>query len=244
MLSFSNIVDIMPTNTVMNWSSGKDAALAYYTLIQNNDYKITYLLTTLSDEYDRVFMHGIRSQLLDMQAAQMHLPVIKVKLPASPDDVIYKQAMRQTLTGLKAQGVTAAAFGDIFLEDLKVYRQQQLAAVGIEAVFPLWKRDTKQLVCDVEDAGIKAMIVCVNDKYLGKEFLGREINRALLNDLPHNVDPCGENGEFHTFVYDAPFFKEPIPVATGDIVHKKYTPSANTDASWDTGFYFLDVVIR
>ena len=218
---------------VMNWSSGKDAALAFHLLTAQDEYHVTHLLTTLSEEHDRVFMHGVREKLLDMQAARMSRPLLKVKLPASPKDDLYKQAMLQTLTGLMRQGVTAAAYGDIFLEDLKVYREQQLQQVGMAGVFPLWKKDTRELVRQVEEAGIEAIIVCVNEKYLGKEFLGKKIGSALLDILPDNVDPCGENGEFHTFVYNAPFFSAPIPITTGETVHRTY--SSPVDSSWDTG---------
>ncbi len=227
---------------VLNWSSGKDAALAYHLLLQNQDYKVSKLLTTLSAEYDRVFMHGVREELLDMQAARMGLPLIKVKLPASPNDDVYKNAMQQTLSGYKKEGISTAAFGDIFLEDLKQYREQQLEQVGFKAIFPLWKKDTRDLVRMVEAAGIEAIIVCVNDKYLGKEFLGRKIDNDFLNDLPANVDACGENGEYHSFVYNAPFFTSAIPITKGEVVYKKYTPVDNKDANWDTGFYFLDII--
>lgn len=227
----------------MNWSSGKDAALAYATLLIHKEYKVTHLLTTLSADHERVFMHGVREQLLDVQAERMKLPLIKVKLPASPDDSIYKAAMLQTMTGLKEERVEIAAYGDIFLEDLKVYREQQLAQAGMTALFPLWKRDTRQLMTDVEQAGIQAIIVCVNEQYLGKEFLGRTIDADLLNSLPSNVDPCGENGEFHTFVYNAPFFSSPIPIVTSEVVHRKYK-SPEGDGKWDTGFYFLDVCMK
>lgn len=224
---------------VMNWSSGKDAGLAYHLLSQSKAYKITHLLTTLSEEHDRVFMHGIREKLLDLQAERIGLPLLKVKLPASPDDSLYRAAMLQTLVKLKAEGVTMAAYGDVFLEDLRTYREQQLAQVAIKGLFPLWKRNTSELVQAVEQAGIDAIIVCVNEKYLGKEFLGRKIDAAFLSDLPTNVDPCGENGEFHTFVYNAPFFSAQIPIRVGEAVHKTYTSSENKE--WDTGFYFLDV---
>lgn len=228
--------------TVLNWSSGKDAALAFH-LLQQSKYEITHLLTTLSADFDRVFMHGTRERLLDVQAEKIGLPLTKVKLPASPDDTLYKSAMRDILEKMKIEGVSNAAFGDIFLEDLRQYRVQQLEAIGINAVFPLWKLDTRTLVAMVEDYGIDAVIVCVNDKYLGKEFLGRKINRSLLNDLPGNVDACGENGEFHTFVCNAPFFKSPISVTFGETVYKKYVPANDDrDTNWDTGFYFLDLI--
>jgi uncharacterized protein (TIGR00290 family) len=227
------------TNIVMNWSSGKDASLAYHLLRQNGDFEVTHLLTTLSEEHCRVFMHGVREALLDMQAERIGLPLIKVKLPASPDDNLYKNAMLETLEKLKSEGVSGAAYGDIFLEGLRAYRELQLAKMGLEAVFPLWKKDTRDLIGAIEQAGIEAIIVCVNEKYLGKEFLGRKIDAEFLGGLPANVDPCGENGEFHTFVYNAPFFSSPIPIVTGEIVHKTYASPENRE--WDTGFYFMDV---
>jgi uncharacterized protein (TIGR00290 family) len=232
------------TKVVMNWSSGKDAALAYSLVATQDTFTVTHLLTTLSAEHERVFMHGIREQLLDMQAERMKLPLLKVKLPASPDDSIYRQAMLDTMTKLKKQDVTVAAYGDIFLEDLKTYREQQLAQAGMTALFPLWKKDTRELVRLVEQSGIEAIIVCVNEKFLGKELLGKKINAEFLSSLPGNVDPCGENGEFHTFVYNAPFFSTPIPITTGEIVYKTYSPSTDDDKGWDTGFYFLDVNIE
>lgn len=223
----------------MNWSSGKDAALAFYLLSDIKGYRVSHLLTTLSAEHDRIFMHGIREKLLDIQAESMGIPLIKVKLPASPDDNIYQTAMIENLSALKRQGVTAAAFGDIFLEDLKAYREQQLQKAGMATLFPLWKKDTRQLVKMVEEAGIEAIIVCVNEKHLGKEYLGKKITTELIDSFPPGTDPCGENGEYHTFVYNAPFFSSPIPIKTGEIVHKVYPSESNKQ--WDTGFYFLDV---
>lgn len=223
-------------NTVLNWSSGKDAALAYHLLLQQNEYRVTHLLTTINAEHDRIFMHGVRESLLDAQAQRMGLPLQKLKLPPSPDDGVYKTAMAAAFETLKKENITAAAYGDIFLEDLKQYREAQLTQVGIKAVFPLWKRNTYELVQAVEDAGIEAMIVCVNGKVLDKGFLGRKIDRSLLADLPADVDPCGENGEYHSFVYNAPFFSEPIPVTKGETVFRQYDTAEN---SW--GFYFLDL---
>ncbi len=226
---------------MLNWSSGKDAALAYHLLSQQKDLLVEYLLTTLSEEHERVFMHGIREQLLDIQAERMNLPLIKVILPASPDDRIYNEAMQETFGKLNEKGISVSAYGDIFLEDLRQYRENQLEQAGVKAIFPLWKKDTRELVSMVENSGIEAIIVCVNEQYLGKEFLGKKINSDFLNTLPANVDPCGENGEFHTFVYNAPFFKEPINIVTGEIVHKTY--DTGDGKKWDTGFYFMDVTI-
>lgn len=233
-----------PIKTVLNWSSGKDAALAYHLLSTNSQYKVASLLTTINAEHDRVFMHGLREQLLDMQAQRMGLPLLKVKLPPSPDDSLYKNAMRQTLEQLRdRESITTAAYGDIFLEDLKTYREAQLATIAFQGIFPLWKQNTCELITLIEETGIEAITVCVSEKYLGKEFLGRKIDRSFLNDLPHNVDPCGENGEFHTFVYNAPYFNTPIPILKGETVYKNYAPVGDKDSStWDTGFYFLDIL--
>lgn len=229
----------MRTRTVLNWSSGKDAAMAFFELQQSSRYKVAGLLTTVNAESERVVMHGVRAGILELQATAMQLPLRKIMLPASPDDHMYRQAMQAAMEELKADGITAAAFGDVFLEDLKQYREAQLALAGMEAVFPLWKRDTRTLVQQIEAAGIRAIIVCVNEQYLGKEFLGMEIGHSFLDRLPDGVDPCGENGEFHTLVIDAPFFSAPLPVVTGGIAYKKYAPSG--ESAWDTGFYFLDV---
>ena len=237
----TSFLDKVKAKAVMNWSSGKDASLAYLKLLQQDGYEVTHLLTTLSAEHDRVFMHGIREELLDIQAERMKLPLVKVKLPASPDDSIYRNAMLQVMATLKEQGVSVAAFGDIFLEDLRLYREAQLAQVGLQALFPLWGRNTRELVLETERSGIEAIVVCVNEQYLGKDFLGKKIGADFLNALPANVDPCGENGEYHTFVYNAPFFSAPIPIVTGEVVHKVYIPSSDADKNWNTGFYFLDV---
>ncbi|HEY1031274.1 MAG TPA: diphthine--ammonia ligase [Flavipsychrobacter sp.] len=227
--------------TVLNWSSGKDAALAYH-ILQNRDYEVKTLLTTINDEHDRIVMHGVREELLDAQAAAMNIAHRKIRLPASPSDDTYKHAMADALTKLKDEGMQTAAFGDIFLKDLKAYREQQLATVGFNAVFPLWKRDTRELIQVIEQTGIEAMIVCLNEKFLDKSFLGRKIDRDFLNDLPAGVDPCGENGEFHTYVYNAPYFTAPIAVKEGEMVYKSYTPADNDTDKWNTGFWFLDLL--
>lgn len=227
---------------VLNWSSGKDAAMAYWLLLQNKQYEVAQLLTTINAEHERIVMHGVREELLDAQAGRMGLPLSRIYLPAQPDDALYKTNMLEALDGFKKKGIQAAAFGDIFLEDLKAYREQQLALAGMSAVFPLWGKDTASLVREVEDAGIEAVIVCVNEKFLGKEFLGRKIGREMLADLPAAVDACGENGEFHTFVYNAPYFSAPVPVRNGEVVYKQYKSADGRDGQWDTGFYFLDLL--
>lgn len=226
-------------NTVLNWSSGKDAALALHYLLQDNGHNVAGLLTTLSDTYGRVSMHGTQETILDMQADSIGLPLQKIRLPENAGMDTYNDLMAEAVTALKARGAGTMAFGDIFLEDLRQYRESQLAKAGMGAVFPLWKKDTVSLVQEVEDTGIKAMIVCVNDRFLGKEFLGKFIGRELLKTLPGNVDPCGEHGEFHTLVIDAPYFKEALPVRQGTVVYKKYEDG---EGKWDSGFYYLDVL--
>lgn len=227
-------------NIVLNWSSGKDAALALHHLQQDSRYTVTGLLTTLSAPFRRVSMHGVREEILVAQAAAAGLPLQRVYLPEAADMQTYNNLMEQAVSALKRKGVQGMAFGDLFLEDLKKYRQAQLAAAGMEAVFPLWKKDTRELAGELEDVGIKARIVCVNERYLGKEFLGRTVDRELLRQLPSDVDPCGENGEFHTLVVEAPFFTAPLAVQAGEIVYKNY---AGQDETWDTGFYFLDMTL-
>jgi uncharacterized protein (TIGR00290 family) len=225
--------------TVLNWSSGKDAAMTYFLLQENPEYEVVKLLTTVNEENDRVVMHGVREVLLEMQAKRMNLPLEKVYLPSSPSNEIYRSKMEASLAKLKEQSVEAAAFGDLFLEDLKLYRENQLAKAEIKAIFPLWKMNTADLVRRLDASGIEAMIVCVNEKCLGKEFLGRKIDVKLLQELPKNVDPCGENGEYHSFVYNAPFFSHSINIRAGQTVYKKYAATNKSDG--DSGFYFLDL---
>jgi Predicted ATPases of PP-loop superfamily len=227
--------------TVLNWSSGKDAAMAYSLLQHSPSHIVTQLLTTVSSEHERIVMHGVREELLDAQAERIGLPLKKIYLPASRNDNLYKQAMADALSEMQAQGIHTAAYGDIFLEDLRIYREQQLHSIGMQALFPLWKKDTRAMIQLIEQLGIDAMLVCVNEKFLGKEFLGRKVNAQLLADLPANVDPCGENGEFHTFVYNTPYFSTPVPVVKGEISYHQYTPAANDKDQWNTGFYFLDL---
>jgi len=225
---------------VLNWSSGKDASFACYLLKKDKKYNISSLLTSVSVQYDRVSMHGTRIEILEKQAELMGLSLEKIRIPEHADMETYNKTMQHALQKFIEKDIKTFAFGDIFLEDLRKYREAQLAKIGAKAIFPLWKMDIKSLVEQVEDAGIVAKIICVNDQYLDKEFLGKTINRQLLNDLPANVDPCGENGEYHTLVIDAPFFKEKLQVFEGEVVYKKY-PSE--DGNWDSGFYYLDMVL-
>jgi len=225
----------MTKKTVLNWSSGKDAALAYH-LLSETSYQVHSLLTTVNSDQYRVVMHGVRQELLERQAEAMEIPLRKVLLQPSPSNDHYEYEMRLAMEELKAEGVQYAAFGDIFLEELKTYREQQLHRAGVEAVFPLWKQDTRSLIGQIEDAGVEAIIVCVDKQLLGADFLGRKITRSLLADLPENVDPCGENGEFHSFVYNAPYFKAPIHYTEGETVLRSYG-----DGNSRSEFLFMDI---
>lgn len=225
--------------TVLNWSSGKDAAYAYHILNNSSEYDVVSLLTTINKEREKVVMHGVREELLDAQANAMDIPLRKIYLPEAPEDDVYKKVMQSELEKLKKDGVVHAAFGDIHLEDLKKYREEQLAKAGFNSVFPLWKMDTREIIQHVNTTGIEAVVICVNGNKLGKEFLGRKVDASFIADLPDDVDPCGEYGEFHTFVYNAPYFSNTIKYRTGEIVSKSY-PSAD-GKSWDSEFYFLDI---
>jgi uncharacterized protein (TIGR00290 family) len=210
---------INPMEKVLfSWSSGKDSALALYELQRNKDYEIIALLTTVTAGYERISMHGVRRELLEQQAAALGYPLTEIVIPQKATNEEYEDQMRRALAGYQEKGVNCVAFGDIFLEDLRAYREKNLAQVGMRGIFPLWKRDTRELVHELGRLGFKAIITCVDTQALGKEYAGREINEKFLEGLPEKVDPCGENGEFHTFVYDGPNFSSRIAIAPGEKV--------------------------
>lgn len=225
--------------TYFNWSSGKDSALALYHLLQDDQYSIEELITTVNSHYNRVSMHGLRKELLVAQTEAMHIKSSLIELPEQPSMSVYEQKMTAAISRLKSNGFTHSAFGDIFLEDLKVYRETQLETFNIKAVFPIWKRDTKALLNEFLDLGFKTIIVCANATYFGEDFVGKIIDRDFIKSLPVNVDPCGENGEFHTFCFDGPIFKHPIPFTIGEKVYREYdTPNSSTK----TGFWYCDLI--
>lgn len=225
------------------WSGGKDSAFALHDVRSSGEWDVRYLLTTLSSEHRRISMHGVREELLDMQAAAIGLPLIKVWVGAGTNEE-YERQMEAALLKAKAEGITHVIFGDIFLEDLREYREQQLARVGMKAVFPLWKRNTEELVRSFIDKGFRTVICCVNDGWLGVEFAGREIDEKFLAGLPEGVDACGENGEYHTFCYAGPIYRQPIGIALGD---RKYvaldTGFADGDAGRTKGFWYCDLLV-
>ena len=237
---------------MFNWSSGKDSALALYKILKNTNYEIQTLLTSVNTQYQRVSMHGLRVELLEQQAQKMGLPLKIVFIPEMPTMEVYEAVMQETLTQFKTEGVTHSIFGDIFLEDLRHYREEKLATMGFEGVFPLWKIPTHDLIQEFLGLGFKTIVVCVNEKFLDKSFVGRVIDQQFIKDLPEGVDVCGENGEFHTFTFDGPLFSSPVAFGTGEIVYRKYeqpkTTTTNTacdtndTTAFDFGFWYCDLI--
>ena len=200
------------------WSGGKDSAVALHVLLQQQDVRVVALLTTVTEGYERISMHGVRRELLALQARSLGLPLYEVRIPPQCVNPIYESRMEDALRVYLAQGVRRVAFGDIFLEDLRSYREKNLARLGMTAVFPIWQRDTRELVRFLLVNKFRAVAVCIDPKILAPSFAGRELDASFFRDLPPAADPCGENGEFHTFVFDAPIFRSPIPVRTGEVV--------------------------
>lgn len=222
--------------TYFNWSTGKDSALALYYLLQEDKYAINTLLTTVNSHFNRVSMHGLHTSLMELQAKAIGIPLDVISLPQQPSMEVYAEIMTKKVNELKNLGYTHCAFGDIFLEDLKTYRENQLKPLGIETLFPLWKKDTTKLIHDFLSLGFKAKIISINNTLLGTEFLGEDLSLDLINALPKNVDPCGENGEFHTFCYDGPIFSNPVQFKKGEIVLKTYDNPQNKSEKITYGF--------
>jgi uncharacterized protein (TIGR00290 family) len=202
------------------WSGGKDSALALHTLLRQNDVRIAALLTTVTEGYDRISMHGVRRELLHRQVKSLGLPLHEVFIPPECGNPLYEARMEEALLFFFEQGIRRVAFGDIFLEDLRLYREENLARVEMQALFPIWKRDTRELIRDFHAARFRSAAVCVDSKVLDPSFAGRELDTSFFADLPPAVDPCGENGEFHTFVYDGPIFSHPIGFTLGETVQR------------------------
>jgi uncharacterized protein (TIGR00290 family) len=204
--------------TWLSWSSGKDSAWALHMLRTRGEAEVVGLLTTLNREAGRVAMHAVREELLDAQAAAAGLPLVKVLLPSPCSNDAYEDAMRGAIAQARAEGITHMAFGDLFLEDVRQYRERMLAGTGLQPIFPLWKQPTGQLADRMVAAGLRAYLTCVDPKQLSPAFAGRIFDEWLLKDLPEGVDPCGERGEFHSFAYTGPMFERPIPVRPGEVV--------------------------
>jgi uncharacterized protein (TIGR00290 family) len=210
----------MGEKVLFTWSGGKDSVLALYELQRGNDHEVVSLLTTLTEDYDRISMHGVRSILLQQQAHSLGLPIEKVYISKNCSNDEYEAKMRVVLQKYLTAGVSSVVFGDIFLEDLRKYREDNLSKIGMEAIFPIWKRDTVELARGFIELGFKAIITCVDSNVLGKAFTGRLYDHQFLSELPSTVDPCGENGEFHSFVYDGPIFQKRVLYTKGEIVFR------------------------
>ncbi|WP_299525757.1 ATP-binding protein [Winogradskyella sp.] len=224
--------------TFFNWSTGKDSAIALYYLQNNNELSVDHLLTTMNSYHNRVSMHGLRRELLIKQIESIGLPYSTVELPEQPSMNQHNKLMRKEVNELKKQGFTDCGFGDIFLEDLRHYREQQLK--DIKCHFPLWQKNTKALYLEFLNLGFKAIVICVNGELLNPSFVGRELDYKFLQELPNNVDPCGENGEFHTFCYDGPIFSHPIEFELGEKVLRQYN-KPNGEINDKIDYWFLDL---
>jgi uncharacterized protein (TIGR00290 family) len=220
----------MREKVIVAWSGGKDSALALYEILKTNRYEVLKLLTTVTQDYDRISIHGIRRVLLEQQARSLGFPLEKTLISKGVSDAEYESILLKSLNGHRTNGVFSVVFGDIFLEDVRKYREQMLMKIGMKGIFPLWKRNTLELARAFIDFGFKAIITCVDSKSLGKDFVGREFDSQFLADLPFDVDPCGENGEFHSFVYDGPIFSERVSFTKGEIVLR------------ENRFYYCDLV--
>ena len=210
----------MAEKVLFTWSGGKDSALALYELQRRNDHEIVALLTTLTEDYNRISMHGVQSILLEEQTISLGLPNEKVYISKNSSNEEYEAKMKEVLQKYLAAGVSFVVFGDIFLEDLRKHREDNLSKIGMKAIFPIWKRDTTELAREFIELGFKAVITCIDSNVLDKAFVGRLYDQQFLSDLPSTVDPCGENGEFHSFVYDGPMFQKEVPYTKGETVFR------------------------
>lgn len=236
----------MKSKAVFNWSSGKDSALALYKTLKDDQFEVTTLLTSINEEFQRISMHGVHVSLLEKQAESLGFPLIKMELPKEPSMEEYREIMSKTMNEIQSQGITHSIFGDIFLEDLRKYREDQLQSIGMKAVFPLWKQNTSHLINEFLDLGFKTIVTCVNETFLDKSFAGRIIDQNFIKDLPENIDPCGENGEFHTFTFDGPLFKNAIEFEIGETVKKTYPKpkSDENDVEGEYVFWFCDLISK
>ncbi|MDT0678196.1 ATP-binding protein [Autumnicola musiva] len=234
----------------INWSSGKDAALSLYKIRHGNEFSVEKLVTTVNTEVNRISMHGVRMELLHRQAASLGLPLQLIPLNGAVSMEEYNTSMKEATYSLLNKGFTHSIFGDIFLEDLREYRDEQLELTGLEGVYPLWKENTTSLMQEFLKLGFKAIVVCTNSKLLDDSFCGRIINEDFIKDLPEEIDLCGENGEFHSFVFDGPIFKNPVEFSVGEKVERKYTAKSSKkdncfkdeEHDWDTEFCYCDLL--
>ena len=221
----------LSSSVLMAWSGGKDSALALHEVLRTGAHDVRALLTTVTEGFDRVSMHGVRRSLLHAQASSVELPLEEIWIPKNASNEVYDARMREVLMKYKKEGVREVAFGDLFLQDVRKCREDKLGLVAMRGLFPLWGRDTGKLSREFIELGFRAVVCCVDPRVLPKEYCGREYDFSFLDSLPSGVDPCGENGEFHTFVYAGPIFKNEIAIVKGDVVLRD-------------GFWFADVLPR
>ncbi len=208
----------MMEQILVGWSGGKDSAMALYELKKAEGIGIAALLTTVTEGYDRISMHGVRRTLLAEQAGSLGYPLVEIPIPQKCTNEIYEQRMQAVLEKYHRKGVSAAAFGDLFLEDIRAYREERMGRIGMRCIFPVWGKPTAEYAAQFVNLGFRAIVACVDTMAIGREFAGREYDRDFIRELPAGVDPCGENGEFHTFVYDGPIFSRPVQVQRGEKV--------------------------
>jgi uncharacterized protein (TIGR00290 family) len=231
----------------MNWSGGKDSSLALYKILTEQKLEVRYLFTSINKTYDRISMHGVRRSLLEQQASSIGIPLKTLELSEQPNMEEYETKMQAAVNEFRNKGIGHTIFGDIFLEDLKTYREEKLNPLSITTHFPLWKIPSADIMHDFFNLGFKAIVVCVNGNYLDSSFCGRLLDADFIRDLPQGIDVCGENGEYHSFVYDGPIFDTPIHFTKGEIVHRQYKTPASSDnevcksTKEDKGFYFCDL---
>jgi len=233
---------------IFNWSGGKDSALALYHCLKNPEIDIRYLVTTVNDAVDRISMHGVRTELLIKQAESIGIPLYQIRLPEMPDMETYDNTMRKHLDHFRKEGITHSIFGDIFLEDLKQYRDSRLAEAGMTGIYPLWKRNTSELIDEFLALGFGTVIACVQERL--ERVVGKEITPELIQALPDDVDVCGENGEFHTFAFKGPIFSNEIIYKTGEKVFKEYKAPENTGSACvsdanrkPSSFWYCDLLL-
>ena len=224
-----DVSDIANRAALMSWSGGKDSCFALYEIQRRQDYRVAALLTTLTRDYDRISMHGVRRELLEQQATSIGLPLHQVLISKDATNEEYEMRMGEAFSAHREQGIGSIVFGDLFLEDIRTYREQFLARHKMRGLFPVWKRDTSSFISDFIELGFKAVVTCVDSRVLDQSFAGRVIDEAFLSSLPWQVDPCGENGEFHSFVFDGPIFTEAVKFCIGDTVLRE-------------GFWFCDLL--
>lgn len=224
----------------LNWSSGKDSALSLWMVRLLGHLSVDRLLTTINEERQRVSMHGLPQTLLEAQAEAVGLPLTRIDLPEQPDMITYRNRVQEGMHRLVREGYSDTVFGDIFLEDLRAYRKELLAPTGLRLHFPLWKKDTRSLADTFIQEGFRAIVICVDAQVLPAHFCGRYFDTSFLADLPESVDPCGENGEFHTFCFDGPIFTHPVAFTSGERVFRPYPPPVGQDPT-NYGFWYLDL---